>query len=347
MAFTWSEANDLAYALLDHYIRGPALYQTLQERPLMRFLTAGQKTFPAGKQYVKEPVKGTLMSATSGFFAGYTGADELSFYQSQNLLQTSTAWKEVHSGFVVAWTELKMDGITVGDNNKRTDHPGAEVDRLVELFQDRMMDFAESWSVSMNEMLWKDGSQDSKQAAGLLSILTDDPTSGTACGLSRATYSWWRHNAWLNIVPSETNQTLLKTVRNAQRVLRKRGGRPNKFLAGSDFIEALESELQAKGYFSMTGFTSEGKTDFGIADVSLRGVGNFEYDPWLDDNGLTAYCYEIDSRRLRLRPMAGEANKLLNPERPYNYMVFLKSMTWTGCLTSNQMNCHGVFSVGA
>jgi len=53
----------------------------------------------------------------------------------------------------------------------------------------------------------------------------------------------------------------------------------------------------------------------------------------------------MDGRRLRLRPMEGEDDKTLKPERPYDYMVFLKSMTWTGALVSNQENCHAILEI--
>jgi len=74
-------------------------------------------------------------------------------------------------------------------------------------------------------------------------------------------------------------------------------------------------------------------------------MGRFEFDPTMDDLGLASYCIEFDSRRIRLRPMEGEDMKTINPERPYQYMVFLKSMTWTGALQFTQLNAFGVYSV--
>jgi hypothetical protein len=342
---TVSLANDLAAALLDHYIKGPALYQTLQERPLMRFLNAGKKTFPAGYQYVVETIKGTTMfqTAPTTFAVGYSTGDQLTnFQQSENILQVKERWREIHAGFVVSWTELKMDGITITDNNKKSEHPGAEVDRIVEIFEDRMGDYAESWAEAMNHICWMDGTQDAKVFAGVTHFLVDDPTTGTAGSISRATYDYWRNYAHLNIAVSGASQTLCKAIDEAQLILRKRRGKPNKFLCGSGWINALKTELREKGYYTMTGWT--GKQDVAVGDIALSGVGVFEYDPWLDDHGKSKYCYEFDSRRIKLRPMAGEENKVLNPERPYDYMAFVKSMTYTGVMTANQMNCHGVFS---
>ncbi len=72
-----SVANDIANAILKHYARGPVLSQTMQDRPLLKFLSAGKKTFPGGNQYVSDPVQGAYLSdgtaALGGgaFFQGY------------------------------------------------------------------------------------------------------------------------------------------------------------------------------------------------------------------------------------------------------------------------------------
>lgn len=347
MALTIALASDIASGLLYHYIREGSLAQTEQEKPLLAFLRAGQKNFSGGNLYVSKAVRGGTMASQAGFFAGYEEGDALAFKQSANVLRSETRWFEVHAGLVITWTELKKDGITVGDHNKKSEHAGASVDRLTSLLAERLEDYGDAWSRSMNTMLWADGTQDSKQIPGVRYWLDEDPTLGTKGGLSRVAYNWWRHQTFLNVATSEQNQTLTKALRAKQRLLRRYGGKPNKFLAGNDFITALEAELQAKGNYTQEGFVNNGKTDIGMADIALRGVGKFEYDPTLDDMGLSNYCYEFDSRRLTLRPMDGEDNKVLNPERPYDYAVFLQSMTFTGALTSDQLNCHAVWSVAA
>ena len=343
MALGMSVASDIANALLKFYTKGPALLQTMQDRPLLRFLNAAKKNFSGGNQYISDPVKGAVMYDTAGFFVGYTEDEELTFAQAQNILRAETLWYECHAGLIISWTELKKDGITVTDGSKKTEHSNTEVFRLTSLLQDRLEDFRESWARAMNNMLWRDGSQDAQQVPGVLSFLTATPAVGTTAGLNRATYSWWRHIYKDPITPSEENQYLTKALRQTQRDLKRYGGKPNKWLAGSDFLDALENEIQAKGQYTVTGFTKV--NDIEMGDVSLGRVGLFEYDPTLDDLSLSKYCYEFDSRRMKLRPMEGEENKLLTPERPYNYAVFLQSMTWTGALTVTQLNCHAVFSI--
>lgn len=354
MGLGTSVANDIANAILKNYLRGKTLSQTMTERPLLRFLLAGKKTFPGGNQYISDPVQGAYMSDAAGqlatlgggsFFAGYSEDDGLSFAQGQNILRAEYQWKEVHSGLVITWTELKKDGITITDNNKKSQHGDMELTRLVGLLENRMDDFGESWARAFNAMLWRDGTQDAKQVPGVRSVLTDASGAGTIGGLSRATYSWWNHRVNLGVPVSPANQTLSKKLRTEQRQLRKYMGKPNKFLCGSAFLDQLENEVAEKGYYTQEGFLKEGSTDIGLADIKLRGVGAFEFDPTLDDLALSNYCFEFDSRRIKLRPMEGEDMKTLNPERPYQYMVFLKSMTWTGTLQFTQLNCHAVFTV--
>lgn len=347
-------ANDIANAILKHYARGPALYQRLQEKPLLAWLVSGKKQFPGGNLYVSSPVKGALMSDDTSitlgggnFFQGYTEDDQLNFDTSQNLLRAEYKWYEAHAGLVITWTELKKDGITINDDNKKSEHADMALTKLTDLLEDRMTDFGESWAIAVNNMLWKDGSQDAKQIPGVLALLPPDATTtGLAGGLNRATYTWWRHRALLNILPSAQNQTLSKALRREQRPLRRYGGRPNKFLAGQQFLDALDMEVSEKGQYTVEGF-AKSQTDIGITGIALRGVGTFEYDPTLDDLGMANFCYEFDSRRLKLRDMEGEWNKVVTPARPYQYMVFLKSMTVTGALEMTQANCHEVFSCEA
>src|SRR5438045_1740381 len=180
MALGLNVAADIAKAALTFYVRGKALLQTMQERPLLRILNGGKETFPGGKDNISLPVQGTVMSDTAGFFAGYTEDDTLNFAQAANLLRASFPWKELHAGLIISWTELKKDGVTVTDNMKTSEHSDVELTRLTSILQNRLDDFGESWARSMNTMLWKDGTQDAKACPGLLSILPNagDPAVG-------------------------------------------------------------------------------------------------------------------------------------------------------------------------
>jgi hypothetical protein len=329
---------------LDFYVRGGMLLQTEQERPLLAFLNGGRKTFPAGKQYISEPVKGTVMNDTAGFYAGYSNDDALVFTQRALGVRANYQWYEVHAGLVLTHTELKKDGISVVDGETKTSDHGDALTRLTGIMEDALEDFAVSWARAKNSMLWNNGSQDAKQTPGVTAILLDDPTTGTVGGLSQVTYPWWRSRVNLSIPVDAENQSMTKFFRTESTQLRRYGGRPNKALCGQQFWDALAAEVERKGQYTTSGFASS-TTDIGIKGIAIAGIGTFEYDPTLDDLGMSKRAYVFDSRRLRLRPMEGEANKTMSPARPYQYLVMLKSMTDVNALESTQLNSMGVYGI--
>lgn len=338
-------AGDIINDALIYYTRGKALAQTMEDRPLLRMLRSKQKTFPAGNLQLSEPIQGTFMSDTAGFFTGYQEDDQLPFNQAQNVLRAVYPWKEVVAGLIITHTELKKDGITITDHQKETDH-GDALTRITGILENRLEDFGESWARMMNRMSWLDGSQDAKQMPGLLSLITDLINQGVTGGLNRANYWWWSTRGLVGnnaIVSNAESQTLTRTLRSELRQLKRYGGKPTMTACGSQFIDALEIEVQQKGIYTQEGFTKE--NDLGMNKIKMMGLGTFEYDPTLDDLGYSKRCYVWDPRRIFLRPMVDEDNKLSTPERPYQYMVFLRTMTWTGALVATQLNCNAVYEV--
>lgn len=350
-------ANDLANQLLAFYIKKGPLSQTTQDKPLLRDLMAAAETFPGGKDNISIPVQGKFMEDTNGFYAGYSNDDSLSFLHGEDVARAEYPLKEMAANFWITHTELKKDGITILDGQKQREHKSVEAVRITTgVLKSRLANFGESLARARQKMFWRDGTQDPKVIPGVTSILTDDPNNGTTGGIDRAANVWWRHRALVGalapgantgpaITHSKVDQTLTKTLRAEVRQLVRYGGKPTMLKAGSDFIEALEEEVHEKGIYTQEGFKNEGKTDIGMAKISMRGVGTFEYDPSLDDLGRSKYCYFIDPRHLMVKTMEGEWNKMLTPERPYNYLVFLKTVTDTGALVCDQLNCHGVYAI--
>jgi hypothetical protein len=348
MPFTTGELSNIANAALDYHIKGPAFAQSIQDKPLLKAFEGNKKTFPGGKGNITIPVKGDYTTA----IAGYTHNDSVSYANPANIKRVTFPWREIHAGITVTLTELKNDGISVVDSAQGknvSEHSERELTVLTGLLEDKLDDMTEGWSKTFNNMLWRDGTQDAKQVPGLLSILTDTPAVGTTGGLDRATTAWWRHRALVGankITASTTNQTLSKTLRKEIRQLRRYAKNPNYLLlAGSAFLEALEGEVAEKGYYSMTGFANNGKNDIGMADISMRGVGSFVYDPTLDDLSLSKRAYFIDLNAIKLQVMEGEDKKTHNPARPYDQYSLYRAMTWTGGMTVQQLNSSAVYEV--
>lgn len=345
MPFTAQELENISNAVLDFHVRGPAWSQVLQDRPLFDYLMGHQKNFPGGKEYITDPVKGEYSTAVQG----YTHDDQVGFTNPANIKRTQVKWYELHAGISMTLTELKKAGISVVDSNQSkqtTQHSESEMMTLTNLLDDKIDDMMEGFARSFTEMLWRDGTQDSKAVPGVRSFILDDPTAaGATFGVDRTANTWWRNRASLSIDSSTaSDQNLVNKLQNEHRQLRRYRGRPNKFFAGSDFMDAFEKELRAKGNYTLEGWANKKSIDASVADIAFKGT-MIEYDPALDDLGYSKYGYWLDMRRIYLKTMEGEDRKMHHPSRPPERYVMYRSMTYTGALCSNQLNAHGVYSV--
>ncbi len=347
MPLTAAQVQNITNAALDYFVRGEALDQSVQDKPLLNALRKKQKFFPGGKENISLPVKGGRVATIQG----YSDDDTVGYTNRGAIKRVAYAWKEIHDGIQFTGTELKKDGLSVVDSltgEKTTEHSERDLTVLTGILDDKLDEMAKNWAEGMNLMLWRDGTQDAKLVAGVQAIITTTPTTGTTGGLDRAQHSWWRNRALVGaskITSSVSSQTLTKTLRAEVRQLRRYGGKPNLILCGSTALDKLEAEVHEKGTYTQAGFTNKGKNDIDMAMISMRGVGDFEYDPTLDDLGLSDYIYMLDMNRLVLRPMEGEDNKTHAPARPYDKYTFYRAMTWTGGLTCNQLNGNGVYQV--
>ena len=352
MAFTAGELTNISNASLDFfYNKGDTFKQSIQAKPLLRFMEAGAKSFPGGKGNISLAVKGDYgAGGTNDHVVGYTHNDTVNFYTPANIKRVNYPWREHHMGLTLTHTELKIDGISVtddaGDGSSLSNHSDRDVTVLVNLLQDKLEDFGEQYARSMNALLWGDGVADPKALAGMQAIIVDVPNTGNLGGLSRASNTWWRNRAATpafgtaggrGAVTSSTANggALLEFLQQEYRQLIRFGGRPTKCLAGTDFIAAMETEIRANGNYSLSGFT--GPQDGSMGQMRFMGT-TIEYDPTLDDLGRSKFAYWWDPRHIYLMKEDGEWDHRFTPARPYNQFVMYKSMTHTGQVVAQQVN---------
>lgn len=350
MAFTAAELASIANAALDYYHQRPELfYQSIQDKPFLTAMERGARTFPGGKGDISVGVKGKFgAGGTNDTLVGYTHDDTVNFYTPSNIERANFPWREHHIGMTMTHTELKIDGISVEDTNgeNTVEHTRRELTVLVNILEDKIADMDEQYARSMNTLLWGDGTADAKGLAGIRSMITDDPTTGTVGGIDRATATWWRNRALTgaNAVTSAATDggVLYQALQREYRQLVRYGGRPRLFLAGSDFCDAMETEMRANGYYSDRGFSQGGEVSVG----TIRVMGTpLRYDPTLDDLGKEKFGYWIDTNNVYLMTMQQEWRKQHTPARPPNQFVLYRSLTSTGQLIARQLNSSGVYEI--
>lgn len=346
MPFTVAELENVANAAIDfHFQRGKVHAQTLQDKPLLALINGRKRMFPGGKENITVRVKGEY----TGAFQGFSHDDEVTYVNPTNIKTATYPWKLIHNGIQFTMHELAKDGISIVDSatgKGETQHSDRELTVLANLLEDKLEELDETTERGMNEMFWKDGTADPDLVPGLRSIILDDPTSATVVGgIDQVANTWWRNRASLGLsVTTPADLVITNKLQAEFRQLRRFGGRPSRALAGSAFLEAFEAELRSKGTFVQEGWAKSGRLDASIADLAFKGVP-FEYDPTLDDLGLSKYAFVIDPRRLFPMVMDGEDMKRHNPARPENKYVFYRAITWIGGLVCNQRNAHGVYSI--
>ncbi|MEI6195402.1 MAG: phage major capsid protein, partial [Verrucomicrobiota bacterium] len=350
-------ASDVVASTLENF-NNPGdpqeILQRVANKPTLRMLLADKAEFDAAGPAAggttpanfREPVQGALMRDQAGFYAGWSGADQLAFKSSDGAIQTTCPVRNMHAGMQITHEELMYQGVVINNNTASSPSKNDRV-ILFKALELKKADYTESLQYARNVTLLQDGSQDAKAIAGIRSILTDDPTVGTALGIAR-TNIWWRHvadtgvgGAGAKLSYSKADQTLTERLNKVTNVtLPTYGGQPNRCTAGSDLIDMLIREMRAKGMNTVTGWNDK-NSNLSVTGVRFGNL-NVEFDPSFDLSGDSKRIMIWDSRHLKLRTQTGQWGKVTAQNQPSDQFVMLTSTTDRGTLTCNQMDCHYV-----
>lgn len=360
MAFTADELANINNSALKNYLdKGTVFKQNVQNKPMLDAFNRRAGRFSGGNQQVSLAVKS---GQGGGSLQGYTGDDQVAYYNPATTKRVNYTWKEHHIGIVMSHHELKIDGINVVEDDASQDTrrmDGREAHALANILDEKLDDLGEDYAKSLDELIHGDGSSDAKALAGIQSLILDDPSVGTTGGLSRVAHSWWRNRAATATYAANGGQDeitvdptgggaliefLDKEIRQLKRYVR---GNVNwLWFAGSDFIDGYKSELRANGYYSMNMGTDSSVPDGSMADPRHAGR-QIVYDPTLDDLGLSKRCYVLALGRsgLQLLYMDGQRMKRHTPARPYDRYVIYNGITTTAVMVARQLNTSGVYDI--
>ena len=360
MPFTADELANINASALENYIdRGEVWKQNVQNKPLLEALNRSAGRFSGGNENVSFAVG---PGQGGGSLQGYTGNDQVAYYNPANTRRVRFPWKEHHIGISVSHTELKIDGVDVletdaSQDTRRVD--GREAHALAGLLDEKNELLGEDYTFSLDRLLHGDGSTDVKALAGIQALVFDNPEVGSTGGLSRTSYSWYRNRAATATYGLASGQGAVSSsaanggaliafldteIRQLGRY--RRGQTRWHWFAGSDFIDAYKSELRANGYYNMSMSSDRTVPDGSMQDPRHAGR-QIVYDPTLDDLGLTKRCYVLDlgRRGIRLLYMDGQRMKRHNPARPYDRYVMYNGITCTAVLVAKQLNTSAVYEI--
>lgn len=360
MPFTADELANINNSVLETYIdKGKVWKQNIANKPMLDAFNAAAGKFAGGKEYVSFAV---AAGQGGGSLAGYSGDDQVTYYNPTGTKRAKFPWKEHHIGITVTHTELKEDGIDVieeGAEQSTSPMEGREEQALANLLDEKMEKLGEDYAYSLDRLVHGDGSTDAKAIAGIQSLILASPAVGTTGTIGRPSNSWWRNRAATaayaaaggqDAITSSTSNggALIEFLEKEWLQLSKyrNGSTRYKIFAGSDWIAAYKKELRANGNYSMVGWQGKGNVDGGMDDPTFKGTP-IVWDPTLDDLSLAKRCYVIDMGRtgVRLLYMNGQRMKRHHPARPYDRYVMYNGITMTGVLIAKQLNTSGVYDI--
>lgn len=359
MAFTVDELANINNAALENYIdKGKVWAQNVANKPMLKAFNDAAGRFSGGKDYVSFTVKS---GSGGGTLAGYTGDDQVTYYNPTGIKRAKFPWREHHIGIVITHTELKVDGIDVvedGADSSTSTIEGREEHALANLMDDKMETLGEDYAYSLDRLLHGDGSSDALALAGIKSIILDSPAVGSTGNISRVANAFWRNRAATAAYAAAGGQDAITSATASGGALieflekewlqlskYRKGSTKYKLFAGSDFIAAYRKEMRANGYYTMTGFTGS-VVDGSQGPVAWHGVP-IEWDPTLDDLGHAKRMYVIDMSRtgLRLLYLDGKRMKKHKPARPYDRYVIYNGITTTAVMIAKQLNTSAVYDI--
>lgn len=361
--FTAAELSDIYNKALETYLdRGTVWKQDVANKPMLRVLNQKAGKFVGGRERVS-----FLVGSGYGGQAlqGYTGDDQVTYYNPVGSQRAYYVWKEHHIGLGVNHTELKTDGIDISEGDTLTggrDMSGREAQALANIIDEKVEKLGNDYAYSLDRLVHGDGTTDTKAIAGIQSLILANPFTGVVGGINAAVSNnwWWRNDACtaaaagsggLGAITSSTSNggALIEALDKAKRRRSKyaQGTTDPRYFAGSDFIDAYKKELRANGYYTMTGWGGGDKVGDGSMGDPEHGGVPIVWDPTLDDLGLNKRCYVLDMSRtgVQLLYMDGQRMKKWNPIRPYDRYVSYQAITMTGVMVVKQRNTSGVYDI--
>jgi hypothetical protein len=347
MPISAGDLQELAKVSLDEYLRNMPVDQIATERPLLKKLMAGRKTFLGAKQNIVENVRKTY---GSNFNWAY-GEDAVVFNKRNTTEQASFPWRRAVDGLYLDYDRLFGNGIKVREGER-----GAykleqnEKVQLLNLLDEQMESLKEGFMQKLDLELHRNGTADADAIVGLDVLVSTAPTTGTVGGLDRATATYWRNNAQTGISTASVG-TLAQAMEVNWRKCIKNGGSPDFILAGGDFIDAYRKEITVTNNANAgavktldAGVGSGVNTGLYFKGVEIIWDPQFEELQTLETATVSwnKRAYFINTKFMKYRD---DDMDIVTPVRPHDTLAMYAMVNLRCALSISRANAHAVLAI--
>jgi hypothetical protein len=347
MPISNQDLQELAKVSLDEYLRNMPVDQIATERPLLKKLMAGRKTFLGAKQNVVENIR---KDYGSNFSWAY-GEDAVSFNKRNTTEQAAFPWRRAVDGLYLDYDRLFGNGIKVreGDRGAFKLEQNEKV-QLLNLLDEQMESLKEGFMKKLDLELHRNGTQDTDAVAGLDALVATAPATGVIGGLDGATATYWRNNAQTGISTASVG-TLATAMEQNWRKCIKNGGSPDFILAGGDFIDAYKKEI------TITNNAESGRVktvDAGVGSgvstgMYFKGV-EIIWDPQFEELqtletatvNWNKRCYFLNTKHLKYRD---DDMDIVTPVRPHDTLAMYAMVNLRMALSTSRRNAQAVLAI--
>lgn len=349
MPFTSQEIIDAGKIGLDFYLKNKPVDQVAVERPLLKMFMAKKKSAPGAKQYIVEQLRYRYQSN----FQWFNGSSVVTYNRRTVNEQASYAWRSAHDGFALDEDRMAQNGIQIDESSNATRNASqAEIIQLSSLIDEQSAVLRLGFEEKFSQALHLDGTQATDAITGLDTLVSTSPSTGTIGGIdaSGAANVYWRNYAVAALTTTTSTGNVLDFLEVAWRTCTRNGGKPNKIVAGADFIDGFRNfMLKTFGLYNH-GAVGTTRVESGMEQMTFHGVP-IEWDPEFYDLQVltgTAWdkrCYMLNDTTIKLRPLEGHDMVTRKPPRAYDKYEYYFAMTWRGALTCNRRNANAVLAI--
>lgn len=303
--------------LADNVSDNNALLYRLRER-------GNVKPFSGGRTIVEE-----LSYADNSTYKRYSGYDVLDI-SPQDV-------------FTAAEYDIKQVAVSVSMSGlEQLQNAGAE--QSIDLLESRIQNAEDSMMNGLASDVYSDGTADGgKQVGGLDLLVPEDPTTGTAGGINRATWSFWQSvkfdvsadgsgAASSSNIQGYMNQVAVQLVRGRDH--------PDLIIAGSNYYRHYLESMQA-----IQRVTDEKMSGAGFTSLKYYGAGQSSdvvLDGGIEGNCATDTMFFLNTKYLCLRPHRARNMTPIGDDRySTNQDAMVKIIGWAGNMTMKGGKFHG------
>lgn len=352
--------QEIAYAAHDEVMnRRDPIIPDRKAFPWWSFLMAHRKemTFTGGKVLVKLQKDGGLE------LEHWEGRQVLSFQQNHVDIEMEFTPQRSHLGIDFTHTDLEDVGYTVTPNAPRNRSfakkiAKADVDRVMNIFEQKIDDMENAWDVRNDELFHLDGTQDPLAPIGLDGLMPLTNTTGTI-GSQPRTDPLFQHHAQLGLTTGSggtLERGMQQVIRDSEVNNRGTPSRIDMILAGWDFIDGYIAYARNNDmpYQRVGGDGPPDRLDLGIPDSAIQFNGiPIVHDPTFEvlDNKYgpatpwTKRAYLLASNTWTFGYQSGKLKQFSAPADPADQRITRLSIDGRHVLIPNKPNGNGLATI--